>query len=132
MKTVKRWRYYCEHCKKSGFQSGAMKRHEASCTLNPSRECRMCTHNDDAPEALSELKKIVASANMDNRDAKLIALREAAAGCAACMIAAARQTQPDFEADSGWVKIDFKKEIKRFWDEHPRQSTYQYIHGIDP
>lgn len=42
MKAVKRWRYYCDFCKKSGASSFHMKGHESSCTLNPARSCKCC------------------------------------------------------------------------------------------
>lgn len=42
MKRVQRWRYYCDFCKKAGNSGGHMKSHEASCTLNPGRVCKLC------------------------------------------------------------------------------------------
>lgn len=42
MRAVKRWRYYCEFCPKAGQSGFHMKDHEARCTLNPARVCRMC------------------------------------------------------------------------------------------
>jgi hypothetical protein len=42
LKAVKRWRYYCDHCKKAGQSGGHIKKHEDACTLNPERKCRMC------------------------------------------------------------------------------------------
>lgn len=43
MKAVKRWRYYCDHCKKVSGLRTAMEKHEKGCTLNPARECGICT-----------------------------------------------------------------------------------------
>lgn len=42
MRTKKVNRYYCDFCKKSGCSSYHMKRHEAACTANPNRICRVC------------------------------------------------------------------------------------------
>lgn len=42
MKAVKRWRYYCDHCKKVSGLRSAMEKHEKGCTLNPARECGIC------------------------------------------------------------------------------------------
>jgi hypothetical protein len=42
MKAVKRWRYYCDHCKKAGASPYHMRNHEESCTLNPARVCKLC------------------------------------------------------------------------------------------
>jgi hypothetical protein len=42
MKAVKRWRYYCDHCKKVSGLKTAMEKHEKGCTLNPARDCGIC------------------------------------------------------------------------------------------
>lgn len=42
MKAVKRWRYYCDHCKKVSGARAAMEKHEKGCTLNPARRCGIC------------------------------------------------------------------------------------------
>ena len=39
-KTIKR--HWCDHCNKAGLQAHAMARHEAHCTMNPARGCRVC------------------------------------------------------------------------------------------
>ncbi len=128
MKKVLRWRYYCEFCKKAGCQAGAMIRHETSCTMNPNRVCRMCQHNGsgDVAATLPELRKIVVSANSLNQEEKLNELREAAAGCAACMIAATRQTNLNICEEGGpassYLSFDFKEEIARFWSDNPRHQ----------
>lgn len=43
MRTKKVNRYWCDHCNKAGLSASAMTRHEAHCTLNPARNCRVCT-----------------------------------------------------------------------------------------
>lgn len=40
-KTVKR--HWCDHCNKAGLSRVAMERHELHCTMNPARNCRVCT-----------------------------------------------------------------------------------------
>lgn len=40
-KTVKR--HWCDHCNKAGLSRVAMERHEQHCTMNPARNCRVCT-----------------------------------------------------------------------------------------
>jgi hypothetical protein len=42
VKAVKRWRYYCDHCKKVSGLRTAMEKHEKGCTLNPARDCGIC------------------------------------------------------------------------------------------
>lgn len=43
MRTAKRWRYYCDHCTKVSGLRTAMEKHEKGCTLNPNRDCGICT-----------------------------------------------------------------------------------------
>lgn len=45
MKVVKKNVYYCDHCSKRGLSGGHMKTHEAHCTNNPKRTCRLCGNN---------------------------------------------------------------------------------------
>jgi hypothetical protein len=42
MRVKKVNRYWCDFCNKAGLAAGAMRRHEAHCTLNPGRNCRVC------------------------------------------------------------------------------------------
>ena len=56
MRVVLRNRYYCDHCKKGAGTRQSMARHEAGCTLNPQRECRMCLMKDD--ERIDELSLV--------------------------------------------------------------------------
>jgi hypothetical protein len=51
MRAVKRWRYYCDFCKKAGQSGFHMAKHEKSCTLNPARECRMCVKLAEGSQA---------------------------------------------------------------------------------
>ena len=44
MRREKKWRYYCDFCKKSGGSGGHMKKHEKHCTMNPDRVCSMCEY----------------------------------------------------------------------------------------
>ena len=50
MKQKQVWRYWCEFCNKAGLQKAHMAQHEAHCTLNPHRECRVCKMVQDLPE----------------------------------------------------------------------------------
>jgi hypothetical protein len=51
MKAVKRWRYYCDFCKKANNSAFHMKNHESSCTLNPARVCKLCQKIGDGKQA---------------------------------------------------------------------------------
>ena len=78
MKAVKRWKYYCDHCKRSGGSKHHLSRHELACTNNPERICRVC---DDA----KPFAALLAAA-----DEGVDALRAAAERCPACMLTGAR------------------------------------------
>lgn len=59
MKKVKRWRYYCDHCKKSGGSGGHMKNHEEICTANPDRKCGFCRIMDEVQADIKDLKNVI-------------------------------------------------------------------------
>lgn len=51
--------YYCEFCKKHRLTPNSIKHHEAICTLNPNRNCRMCNRKgipSDNYESLTDLR----------------------------------------------------------------------------
>ena len=121
MKAIKKWRYYCDHCKKSGASSFHMAAHERSCTLNPLRSCKCCLRLNGSdgtplPEMLALLPdpaafmrqvpeedfgewlgSIPAHQEMDDEGlrtathAALPALRELTEDCPVCILAALRQ-----------------------------------------
>jgi hypothetical protein len=95
MRQVKRWRYYCDFCRKAGGSAYYMKKHEAGCTLNPGRQCGMCSlHGDVNAKPLAELITIFAPANDYEAliPERLAQLRKDADGCPACIFAALRQS----------------------------------------
>jgi hypothetical protein len=59
MKIVKRWRYYCDFCKKSGGSKYHMEKHESICTANPGRKCGFCEIMEEVQPDISDLKKII-------------------------------------------------------------------------
>ena len=144
MRKVKRWRYYCDFCKKGGASGGHMSRHEKSCTVNPNRICRMCQFADqeqpsmvDMLEALKiasitkEIEKFKIGNDLfesetykiENEKKAVEKLREVANGCPMCMLAAIRQTgypAPIFSS------FDFKKEKKIFWTEFRDSEMIDY------
>lgn len=121
MKKVKRWRYYCDFCKKAGGQPHAMREHEKHCTMNPERDCRMCDSfgggGASLPELIAFVKEKAETVHWsgEDQDFKLLdnddlaKLRDMAEGCPACMLAALRLTRTHAE-------LDFKKESKAIWD----------------
>jgi hypothetical protein len=90
VKTLKRLRYYCDYCKKAGGQKSAMQKHEAGCTLNPARECKMC--------ALREVEQPSIESLIAAAGAGLNELYRVAGGCPACMLAGIRQCRKKYPA----------------------------------
>lgn len=105
MRSKKVTRYWCDHCDKAGLQAHAMAKHEAHCTMNPLRKCRVCELLGEAPLVVADLVALLprsgdypsfGTADEINTfssavDAALPALREAAHNCPACIMAALRQ-----------------------------------------
>lgn len=132
MRKVQRWRYYCDHCKKSGGHAGHMVRHERGCTANPNRQCGVCDRIGINAAPLTELLTLVREIGKPEHneftdhdwvsiDADAFKkLREAADGCPCCILAALRQTH----ASVGNDIFDFKKEIKDVWKEYD-DNAYQ-------
>ena len=81
MITKMRPRYYCEHCKKGSGSPSYMKRHEAACTLNPNRICRMHGRPTLSRDRLTEIM------NAEG----FPAMCKAADECPACILSVVRQ-----------------------------------------
>jgi len=149
MRKVKRWRYYCEFCKKkSGGSEGHMARHEKSCTMNPDRICKMCKYGEDAQPSIIDMLEALKIAlitkeiekfkidndlfesetyKIENEKEAVEKLREIANGCPMCMLAAIRQTgypAPLFSS------FDFKKEKEIFWTEFRDSEPIDYEREI--
>ena len=125
------YRYYCDYCKKSSGSGSAMAIHEKHCTMNPNRECRFCVAGvDDCDMKQQPIGDLIAALGCGD-EAGMKALRELAAGCPACMLAAIRQSglrerdeenwsndlgtyypQPD---PKGYWTFDFNKKAAEFW-----------------
>ena len=133
MKKIKRWRYYCDYCKKSGGSGGHMKNHEKSCTKNPDRECGFCEvagflNNKEKLKAIVKkgisdfyfLDFDVQSEKFEDVQEKISEdLIDESQGCPACALAAVRQTE-----DSELVQFDYKKYKDLFWNEHNKEPDY--------
>ena len=130
-KTVKR--YYCDHCKKAGCSAGHMKRHEASCTGNPNRICRMCgVQSRDWKVVTSVLVRIPVLAlndevicddwQRDTTEESFKAMEDSLDGCPACILAALRQSK---SYRTGW---DFKDALKDWWAERNNEAASLVYH----
>ena len=119
MKAKKVWRYWCDYCKKGGCRKDAIARHEQSCIRNPNRVCRMCLKAGLAQQKTEDLIKAFRGAEAEGEEKAVVALREAANGCPACMLTAVAKLNvlPDADGPGRWVNWDYKKELAGFWSE---------------
>lgn len=120
MRKVKRWRYYCEFCKKSGASGGHMAAHERACTANPHRECGMCREAGLTQQRMEDLITALLCKGTDHEEG-LKVLIEVAEGCPSCILAAIRQSKiQKFAEDEGeegvYLSFNFKEAKKEFWD----------------
>lgn len=144
MRSIKKWRYFCDFCKKSGGSGSHMAKHEKGCTLNPARECGLCVKlNGGTANPLAELVAMLPDpANFvihesaedlgydlgtipayDRPDddglreavhAVLPALRKAAEDCPTCILAALRQRGIPVPVVT---EFDYSKELASAWSE---------------
>jgi hypothetical protein len=132
MKTKTVTRYNCDFCDKKGYSAGHMRRHEAHCTKNPNRNCRVCTimlgqRPTDLKELISMLpdpapyyrenpiedQGYYGSGLTDAINAIWTNFHFEAQECPACMMAALRQRGiPVPMAD----RFDFKARMKEIFD----------------
>lgn len=125
MKIFKAWRYKCDFCGKNKRQKRAMEIHEAGCTMNPNRTCRLhiwATGEEKAPTIADSIE--VLRAHYKDKDRGLQALRDAVVNCPACILAALRQTDmcKGYADEEGYQppaigkeQFDFKKELEEVW-----------------
>lgn len=128
MKKAKRWRYYCEYCKKSGGSKYHMENHERGCTNNPNRVCKMCGYlEDEVSPNLQDLIKIVDDSleweivrwrcpwcefKEGKTEKSVIADLKKITKCPACILAALRQSESTFMFSRSF---DYKAEKEAFW-----------------
>ena len=119
MKQVKRWRYYCDYCKKSSGQKAAMARHEKGCTANPDRICGMCEHSGQSQADMSLLTAIIETDCVDLGENELhggskidcvLAALENEIDCPACVLAAIRQAKIKI-----YPSFNFKRKAEEWW-----------------
>lgn len=133
------YRYYCDFCKKSGCSSYWIKQHEERCTMNPNRECGMCTFTlgiydkeklEEAKKILEPYKGLHSEYNEGYYTEAILPdditkkLRELVEDCPACIMAALRQSNIEVAAMRGF---NFDQESKNMLAErnaelceHPR------------
>lgn len=100
------------------FQKPAMVRHEKYCLKNPARICRSCEfHGDMHEHPMAEMVAALETTGM-------VALRENAEGCPACVLAAIVQQKmndpmlerlPNNETLMGVIGFNYKDEKEKFY-----------------
>lgn len=112
MRKVKRWRYYCDFCKKSGASSFHMLNHEKKCTSNPDRVCGICNTAGFTQQSSDKLKEAFNKGGLEE-------LRELSWNCPVCILATLKASMTPQETYERYEKdFDYKKEIEAFWQEH--------------
>lgn len=91
MKARKRWQYYCDHCKKSGANNGAMRQHERRCFRNPKRVCPVCEQS--TPEALAEQVEFIKEKYWSDSAGTIESVEKAFDRCPACTLSAIIQAK---------------------------------------
>jgi hypothetical protein len=117
MHSKKVYRYYCDFCRRSGCNSGHIRRHEESCTHNLNRVCRMCAHAAGEPGTQRPIPELVAALDSGGLDE----LRRTASGCPVCMLAAITHWRKRevaagvYGEDLEW-EFSFDAEEQAVWD----------------
>ncbi|HAR34677.1 MAG TPA: hypothetical protein DCR95_11520 [Desulfobacter sp.] len=137
MRQVKRWRYYCDHCKKVSGRKDVMVRHESGCTNNPDRVCGFCRISENEQEHINTLKAALFT-DINNFQKKTIDpyvrnkieiknLRAVSNNCPACILAAIKQIEK--EGHFWEFDFDFKEEMSGFWAEYNRHLQQDVYYG---
>jgi len=116
MRKVKRWRYYCDFCKKVNGSVSVMKKHETGCTNNPNRVCGICKIMNLAQRPMTALTASLTGG--------FGSLRHEAENCPACILATLRQNPFELGIKhekngnmimDGREDFDFKTEMASMW-----------------
>ena len=120
MRQVKRWRYFCDHCNKSGGSGFHMKKHECGCTSNPNRSCGIC---NAAELSQRELPELVAA----YKEKGIEKLRELTENCPACILTTLKVCySPEKDLEQWEDTFNFKTELEAFWKEINEENERVY------
>jgi len=147
VRQVKRWRYYCDFCKKSGGRKDCIVKHERGCTACPDRVCGLCLHCGEVQPELSTLTGFIdtyckdlprydiyaddgirrirdremLSVSGDKLDPMVEELTELANHCPACILAALRQAKTET-----YSNFKFKESMDAWWAEENANREPEY------
>lgn len=140
MRQLKRWRYYCDFCRKAGGSKRHMETHETHCTLNPNRLCRVHSvimFDQECQPTTAEL--------LDAFKVGFGKLKEVAHNCPACILSAMRQTPcdkfPELLNDNGYRKVpkeddwsewDYKAEMGSLMKEFHSERASEFRAMVGP
>ena len=133
MKKTKVNRYNCAHCNKRGYSASHMVKHAKHCTMNPNRQCRVCNLLREDQANLGDLVAMLPDPTgytnhemlIDDVNAAVEKLQEAAHRCPMCVFAAIRQSA----VFSVVTDFDLKKEMLAVWDEVNDRERKECQHG---
>lgn len=128
MKSVKKFVYYCDHCKKRSLSKFHMNKHENGCTLNPKRECKLC-EGTDIPKITESIKKRYHILDSENKEygfnfstvqwiGEPVTIKEIewiAGGCPNCMLAIIRQSGLVGYAFNDDFKFNYKHRVSEWY-----------------
>lgn len=126
--------YRCDFCGKKKYTKHAMTIHELHCTMNPKRECRVCSvYQADIEIIKAQLPVLDIDYQIEDNffcgiehafEKKFKAIKEAANGCPMCIFAALRQ------AGFPWVYTDFEKDTEAYLAEKRRMEQEDYARMV--
>jgi hypothetical protein len=130
MKTVIKEVYYCDYCNKRYLSKYFASKHEKHCTLNPTRECKMCKmgstyHYEEYVKRLTNLlnaeeKEVdfISEDHIENFKKVWTEISDELGGCPACCLAVLRQTCFGLATHLEWSGIwGYKDECNKWWNE---------------
>lgn len=127
MRREKKWVYYCDFCKKRSLRS--LKTHEAHCTLNPQRSCRLCGNKFDYPDLVDKFKYTIEEGDWADRiyNIKTEDLMNAVDDCPNCALTILRlfMRKKSGEAWGFTTDFNYKAELGEWWGEHNEYHAEQ-------
>lgn len=124
MRVALRNRYYCDHCRKSTGTSSSMVKHEKACTMNPDRECGVCSCSGGVTSPFLERARVFLEGG---KDGGWKALSDFVNECPACLLSTDRLCRdrqdllpedlrglPAPYCPADW---DFRAALEKWWKE---------------
>lgn len=123
--------YYCDFCKKHSLTSFSMKLHEKHCTLNPSRECRVCGNKEPVNQKDVkfiknndiELEKMEGGGNRilgTEKLEKAIKKLRQVYDCPVCIFSILRQAKIDLSLSG----FHLDEEMREYWQKQNEEERY--------